>query len=208
MLPLLGSPAPPLPVKSLAVEVKLLLPLLLSWAYLSLLPDSRLPQGEHVSPSRTPGPSTEPARGQLHSTPRTKIVSPVMFVFPVIKTGLPRWLSGKEPTYQHRRHIFNPWVRKIPQRRKWQPTPVFLPGKYHGQRSLAGLQSMGSQKESETIERLNNNNIIKVTCDGRYARDALHVPYIHYFILKCGWCSYFFLQISLLKLKIAPCPGC
>ena len=37
------------------------------------------------------------------------------------------------------------------------------------QRSLAGLQSMGSQKESETIERLNNNNIIKVTCDGRYA---------------------------------------
>ena len=33
---------------------------------------------------------------------------------------------------------FDPWVGKIPWRRKWQPTPVFLPGKSHGQRSLAG----------------------------------------------------------------------
>ena len=31
---------------------------------------------------------------------------------------------------------FNPWVRKIPWRRKWHPTPVFLPGELHGQRSL------------------------------------------------------------------------
>ena len=35
-----------------------------------------------------------------------------------------------------RRRKFNPWVGKIPWRRKWQPTPVFLPGKSHGQRSL------------------------------------------------------------------------
>ena len=34
-----------------------------------------------------------------------------------------------------------PWVRKIPWRRKWQPTPVFLPGKFHGQRNLAGYSS-------------------------------------------------------------------
>ena len=33
---------------------------------------------------------------------------------------------------------FNPWVREIPWRRKWQPTPVFWPGESHGQRSLAG----------------------------------------------------------------------
>ena len=39
---------------------------------------------------------------------------------------------------RHRRFGFNPWVRKIPWRRKWQPSPVFLPGKSHGQRSLAG----------------------------------------------------------------------
>jgi len=36
------------------------------------------------------------------------------------------------------RRKFNPWVRKIPWRRKWQPTPVFLAGESHGQRSLAG----------------------------------------------------------------------
>ena len=49
---------------------------------------------------------------------------------------LPRWLSGKESACQCRRCGFNPWVWKIPWSRKWQPTPVFLPGKFHGQRSL------------------------------------------------------------------------
>ena len=41
---------------------------------------------------------------------------------------------------------FNPWVKEIPWRRKWQSSPVFLPGKFHAQRSLVGLQSMGSQR--------------------------------------------------------------
>ena len=48
---------------------------------------------------------------------------------------------------------FDPWVRKIPWRRKWQPTPVFLPRKSHGQRSLAGY-SPRDGKESDTTERL------------------------------------------------------
>ena len=39
---------------------------------------------------------------------------------------------------RHRRHGFDPWVRKIPWRRVWEPTPVFLPGESHGQRSLVG----------------------------------------------------------------------
>ena len=54
---------------------------------------------------------------------------------------LPRWLSGKEFTRQgsgHRRLRFHPWIGKIPWRRKWQRTPVFLPKICHGQRSLAG----------------------------------------------------------------------
>ena len=51
--------------------------------------------------------------------------------------GLPWWLGGKEPTFQCRRPRLDPWVGKISCRRKWQPTPVFLPGKSHGQRSLA-----------------------------------------------------------------------
>ena len=52
--------------------------------------------------------------------------------------------------YLHcRRCGFNPWVGKISQRRKWQPTRVFLPGKLHGQRSPAGYSPWG-HKESNT----------------------------------------------------------
>ena len=53
-------------------------------------------------------------------------------------------------TIQYRRlkrHVFNPWVGKISWRRAWQPTPVFLPGEFHGQRSLAGyIQSTESHR--------------------------------------------------------------
>ena len=50
--------------------------------------------------------------------------------------GLPKCLNGKESICQCRRCRFDPWVKKIPWRRKWQPTPLFLPGISHGQRSL------------------------------------------------------------------------
>ena len=56
----------------------------------------------------------------------------------MIDIGLRCWLSGKESACQCRRRGFDPWVRKIPWRRNWQSTPVFLSGKSHGQRSLAG----------------------------------------------------------------------
>ena len=46
--------------------------------------------------------------------------------------------SGKEPEFQCRRRRFCSRVRKIPWRKAWQPTPVFLPGECHGQRNLAG----------------------------------------------------------------------
>ena len=48
---------------------------------------------------------------------------------------------------------FNSWVRKIPWSRKWQPTPVFLPGKFHGQRRLADY-SAWDPKESKMTEQL------------------------------------------------------
>ena len=60
--------------------------------------------------------------------------------------GLLSWHSGIESACQfrkHKRHEFNPWVRKIPWRRKWQPAPVLLLGKPHGQRSLAGYSPQG-----------------------------------------------------------------
>ena len=66
-----------------------------------------------------------------------------IFKLSIVDLQLSLWLSSKESACQCRRCGFNPWVRKISWRRKWQPTPVFLPGKSHGQRSLSG--SMGSQ---------------------------------------------------------------
>ena len=56
--------------------------------------------------------------------------------------------SGKEPDSQCRRHErlrFDPWVRKIPWRRAWQPTPVFLPGEFPWTEEPGGLQSIGWQ---------------------------------------------------------------
>ena len=71
-------------------------------------------------------------------------------------SGLLRWHSDKESACQCRRCKrlwFDPWVGKIHWRRKWQPIPVFLLGKFHGQRSLAVYSPWGC-KESDTTEQL------------------------------------------------------
>ena len=67
--------------------------------------------------------------------------------------GLPWWLRWLSVCLQCGRPRFNPWVRKIPWRRKWQPTPVLLPGKSHGRRSLVGYSPQG-HKESDMTEQL------------------------------------------------------
>ena len=59
--------------------------------------------------------------------------------------------------HSSRRSRFDPRLGKISWRRKWQPTPVFLPGKSHGQRSLEGYSPWGL-KESDTTERLNHHH--------------------------------------------------
>ena len=62
--------------------------------------------------------------------------------------GFPAGASGKEPRCQCRRHKrrgFHPCVGKILWRREWQPTPVFLPGEFHDQRTLGGYRTMWSQ---------------------------------------------------------------
>ena len=53
---------------------------------------------------------------------------------------------------------FDPWAGNIPWRREWQPTPVFLPGEFHGQRSLAGY-SLWGHKESDVTERLTHTQV-------------------------------------------------
>ena len=57
--------------------------------------------------------------------------------------GFPSWHSRKEPTCQCRRCWFDPWVGKIFWRRKWQSTPVFLPGEFLWQRNLEGYSLWG-----------------------------------------------------------------
>ena len=76
------------------------------------------------------------------------------------KQGFPQWLSGKEYTC-NAEDLEKTQVQSLgwedPWSRKWQPTPVFSPGKSHGQRSLAGFSPWG-HKESDTTKQLNNSN--------------------------------------------------
>ena len=59
---------------------------------------------------------------------------------------------NKEPNCRRqKRRGFSPWVGKVPWRRAWQPTPGFLPRKFHGQRSLADYSVWG-RKELDTTE--------------------------------------------------------
>ena len=70
-----------------------------------------------------------------------------------MRLGLPGSSDGERIFLQCRRPGFNPWVGKIPWRRKWQPTQVFLPGKLYGQTSLVGY-SLSGHKELDMTEQL------------------------------------------------------
>ena len=76
----------------------------------------------------------------------------------VVSLGFPQWLSGKEFTCNtgsagDTEPAFNPYVRKIPWRRAWQPTPLLLPGESYGHRSLVGY-SQSDHKESDRTEAI------------------------------------------------------
>ena len=102
-------------------------------------------------------PSGNPGLAGLHVTSRTPFSTDQDERFDDGShsgAAFPGGSAGKEPTCQCRRckrRRFNPWVRKIPWSRKWQPTPVFLSGTFHGQRSLEGYSPLGP-KESDTTE--------------------------------------------------------
>ena len=102
----------------------------------------------------------------------------------LVSWGLPRWHSGEEPVRQCRRHKrrgFDPWVRKIPWRKKWHPTSV-LPGESRGQRSLTCYSPWGC-KESDTTEHTRTNAcrgnglhgklILEVVCAPRILESSL-----------------------------------
>ena len=71
----------------------------------------------------------------------------------IFKFYLHAWLRAYRICLQCRRPRFDPWVRKIPWRREWHPTPVFLPGESDGQGSLTGY-SPWDRKELNTTEPL------------------------------------------------------
>ena len=71
-------------------------------------------------------------------------------------------MSGKGSACQCRRPKrceFNPWVGKMPWRRAWQPSPIFLPGESHGERSLVGYSPWG-HKESDKAEVTQHTHIM------------------------------------------------
>ena len=83
-----------------------------------------------------------------------------------VKHMLPKWclvVKIRLPVQQtrHKRCEFNPWVGKIPWSRNWQPSPVFSPRKFYGQRNLAGYSPLG-HKESDTTESLSTQNILLI----------------------------------------------
>ena len=82
--------------------------------------------------------------------PLCEIPGPDLFgiqVFAYVRKEIEGFPAGSG-VKKHRRPRFHPWVRKIPWRRKWQPTPVFLPGKFHAQRSLAGYSPWGRKGQT------------------------------------------------------------
>ena len=86
---------------------------------------------------------------------------------------LPRWLSDKEFACKRRR--FDPWVGKILQKRKWQPTPVFLPEKSHGQRSLKGY--------IRGVMRVGQNLATEYACIFIYTDLSPFLNVLHQFII-------------------------
>ena len=76
---------------------------------------------------------------------------PLCYQGPFIKTELSWWLKWQRICLQCGRPGFDPWVGKIPWRREWLPSPIFLPGEFYGQRSLAGCSPRGG-KELDTTE--------------------------------------------------------
>ena len=99
------------------------------------------------------------------------------FVFTSLTSGsqgFPGGSDGKSICQQCRRPGFDHWVRKIPWRRKWQPTAVFLPGKFHGRRSLVGYNPR-RHKESDTTEQLHFQLNFKFWYTSRYSWITLHI---------------------------------
>ena len=106
--------------------------------------------------------------------------------------GLSWWLSGKESACQCRRCGFDPCIGKIPWRKTWESTSLFLPGKFHGERSLAdcspcGCQRLGHYLVTKLKVMTNLDSILKI-------RDIILPTKVHLvkamvFLIVMYWCE-------------------
>ena len=110
---------------------------------------------------------------------RNKLHQPKNFCYSLhLLLGFPGGAEVKSVCLQCGRSGFDPWVRRIPWRRKWQPTPVFLLGESHGWRSLVGYSPTG-RKESDTTERLHLVTFSDlVTCYSAFGLSWLREPHL------------------------------
>ena len=88
------------------------------------------------------------------------------FVF-LSKSCFPGGTRDNESAFQCKRCMFDPRVRKIPWRRKWQPTPVFLPGKSHGPRSLAGYRPWGPKTVRHDLAATEQQGTLSIQNEGQ-----------------------------------------
>ena len=100
---------------------------------------------------------------------------------------------SRKSACQCRRPEFNLWAGKISWRRTWQPPPVFLPGEFHGQRSLVGYSSWG-RRELDTIEQLTHTHsilrfnlatdLLPISCHVRSVR-TITSSFVHCYTVAC-----------------------
>ena len=120
----------------------------------------------------------------------------------ILSCGMTWWLSVKEFACHCRRHGFDPWIGKISLRRKWQPIPVFLPGKSYGQKSLAG-HNPGGCKESNTTEHARTSqgsNLVFVLVNTQLSQHDIIQVILSLMLWTLFWSSY---SVSLNFLSIS-----
>ena len=115
-------------------------------------------------------------------------------ILKVVRCYIPWWLSGKTVCLQCRGLGLNPWVRKIPWRREQLPTPEFLPGECHRQRSLADYSPWG-HKELDMTEQLTHEHTHTHTLQSIH--QFQHIIYTIYHIFH----TFISLSFSSMSLK-------
>ena len=84
-------------------------------------------------------------------------------MFPLGASQVAQVVKNQPVSIGNKRRGSDPWVRKIPWRRKWQPTPVLLPGESHGQGSLVGSSAWGHKSQTQ-LSNYSTTTFLVVFC--------------------------------------------